>query len=71
MYFYVRYMLAYQTENGKRKPTRFSLIRLPSAHRANIVCPFVDEGKNGSYPLANGLNGLDHLCLNVFIARII
>jgi hypothetical protein len=27
-----------------------------------VVCPFVDEETNGSYPLANGLNGLVHLC---------
>ncbi len=48
------YILPFQTENGKRKPRRFSLILLPFAHRAN-----------GSYPFANGLNGLEglgHLC---------
>jgi hypothetical protein len=27
-----------------------------------IVCPFVDKVTNGSYPFANGLNGLAHLC---------
>jgi hypothetical protein len=43
-------MLMFQTENGKRKPGRFSLIGLPFAHPAN-----------GSYPFANGLNGLNGL----------
>ncbi len=28
-----------------------------------VVRPFVDEETNGSYPFANGLNGLAHLCL--------
>jgi hypothetical protein len=45
--------------NGKRKPRRFSLIRLTSAHRAN-----------GSYPFANGLNGLAHLCLYLSVPKI-
>jgi hypothetical protein len=42
-------------------------ICLPFAHRANgslsfVVCPFIDEETNGSYPFANGLSGLAHLC---------
>jgi hypothetical protein len=61
----------HQMENEKRKPRRFSLIRLPFAHRAKncfSFCPFIDEETNGSYPFANGLNGLNglnilaHLC---------
>ncbi len=45
--------------NGKRKrkPRRFSFIRLPFAYRANGSYPFA----NGSYPFANGLNGLAHM----------
>jgi hypothetical protein len=27
-----------------------------------VVCPFVDKLTNGTYPFANGLNGLAHLC---------
>jgi hypothetical protein len=27
-----------------------------------VVCQFVDEDTIGSYPFANGLNGLAHLC---------
>jgi hypothetical protein len=56
-------MLPFQTENGTRKPRRFSLIRLPLAHRANgfVVCPFVYDETNGRYPFANGLNELAHL----------
>jgi hypothetical protein len=26
-----------------------------------VVCPFIDEETNESYPFANGLNGLAHL----------
>jgi hypothetical protein len=61
----------HQMENGKRKPRRFSSIRLPFAHRAKnclSFCPFVDEETYESYPFANGLNGLNglnilaHLC---------
>jgi hypothetical protein len=49
-----------ETSNGKRKPRRFSLIHLPlvdrSCKRKFVVCPFVEEEINGSYPFANGLN---------------
>jgi hypothetical protein len=30
-----------------------------SCKRKFVVCPFVDEETNGSYPFANGLNGLN------------
>jgi hypothetical protein len=30
-----------------------------------VICPFLDKETNGSYPLANGHNGLAHLCLLV------
>ncbi len=36
-----------------------------SCQRKFVVCPFVDEKINRSYPFANGLNGLNglaHLC---------
>jgi hypothetical protein len=46
------YMYIYApVSNGKRKPRRLSLIRLPFAHRANgsfVVCPFADDETNGS-----------------------
>jgi hypothetical protein len=32
-----------------------------SCKRKLFVCPFVDEETNGTYPFANGLNGLAHL----------
>jgi hypothetical protein len=51
----------HQKENGKRKPRRFSLIRLPFAHRANGSLSYVRMLTNGNYPFANGLNGLAHL----------
>jgi hypothetical protein len=35
------YMLPFQTENGKWKPWRFSLIRIPFHHRANGSFSFV------------------------------
>ncbi len=35
-----------------------------------VVCPFVDEETNGSYPFANGLNGPAHLhMLTVLVFR--
>ncbi len=36
LYIYM-YLLPFQMEDGKRKPKRFSLIRLPFAHRTNTV----------------------------------
>ncbi len=50
--------------NGKRKPRRFSLIRLPFAHLANGSLSFVRlfRRTNGSYPFANGLNGQNRTC---------
>ncbi len=41
--------------------------------RKFVTCPFADKGTNGSYPFANGLNGLNglaHLLINVNVARI-
>ncbi len=57
------YIYIYIVSNGKQKPRQFPLIRLPFVHRANfVVSPFVDKETNGSYPFANGLNGLVNLC---------
>ncbi len=52
--------------NGKRKPRWFSFTRLPFAHHANgfVVCPFITEETNGSFPFSNGLNRLGHLWLS-------
>jgi hypothetical protein len=52
---------------GKRKSRRFSLSFIISTQCSQkfVVCPFIDEETNGSYPFANGLNrlyGLAHLC---------
>ncbi len=57
-----------QTENRKRKLAIFLnpfTICLPCKQKF-VICPFVDEETNGSYPFANGLNRLNghtHLCL--------
>ncbi len=32
-----------------------------------VVCPFVVEDTNRSYPFANGLNGLAHLCFKPYL----
>jgi hypothetical protein len=55
-------------ENGKKKHRQFSLIHLLFAHCETEVCRllFVDKETNGSYPFANGLNGiigLARLCI--------
>jgi hypothetical protein len=50
-------------ENGKQKPSRspdvfFNLFTVCSLYKWNfVVCLFVDEETNGSYPFSNGLNG--------------
>ncbi len=54
----------HQTEKGKRKPRRFSLICVTicsPCKRKFVVCLFVNEETNASYPFANGLNGLNGL----------
>jgi hypothetical protein len=50
-------------ENGPRRffLNPFTVCKL--CKRKFVVCPFVDEETNGSYPFANGLNALSHLCL--------
>ncbi len=55
------------SSNGKRKPRRFSLIRLQFPHSANgsfsFVCLFTK--KQRKFPFSNGPNGLNelaHLC---------
>jgi hypothetical protein len=61
-------METWRHQTGKRKPRRFSLVRLPFAPCANgslSFVRFVDEETNGSYPIADGLNGLVHLCLQL------
>jgi hypothetical protein len=57
--------VVFKKPNRAQKHRRFSLISLPY-----IVCLFVDEETNGSYPLANGLNGLAHLCAYVILVPI-
>jgi hypothetical protein len=45
-------------DQGKRT----SVFRFPYVVQTEIVvCPFVYEETNGSYPFANGLNGLNRL----------
>ncbi len=50
-------------ENGKRKTEAQAIFRNPftvfsSCEQKLIVCLFVEEETNGSYPFANRLNGL-------------
>ncbi len=50
--------------NGKRKPMRLFTV-CSSWKRKFVICPFVHEETNRSYPFANGLNGQNgcaHLC---------
>jgi hypothetical protein len=49
----------HQMENGN--PGDFPLSVYLLLIFQTEVCPFVDEETNGSYPFANGLNGLAHL----------
>jgi hypothetical protein len=48
--------------NGKRKKKAQAIFLNPftvcsSCKRKFVVCPFVDEETNGSFPFADGLNG--------------
>jgi hypothetical protein len=58
-----KYIWPFQMEN--RSPCNFPVnpfIVCSSCKRKFVVCPFVYEETNRSYPFANGLNGLAHLC---------
>ncbi len=60
-------MLLFQTENGRRKPRLFSLIRLSFAHHADGSLSFSRlftkkySTVSGSYPFANRINELNRL----------
>ncbi len=60
------YMLLFQTENGKRESRHFLPLLVM---QTEVVCLFLNEETNGSYPFANRLNGLNrlngfsHLCI--------
>ncbi len=61
------YMLLFQTENGKWKPKRFSLIRLMVVCHLS-VCWWRNKGKLSTVNELNGLNGVNglaHLCIQV------
>jgi hypothetical protein len=61
-------MLLFQTGNGKRKPRRLSLIRLPFAHHANESLSFVRLlMKKQTSPFANGLNRLARLWIEFML----
>jgi hypothetical protein len=50
-----------QTGNGNPGEFPFNLLAIfSSCKRKFVVCPLVDEETNGSFPFANGLNGLAH-----------
>ncbi len=58
-------MLPFQTENGKSEAQAIFLnpfIVCSSYKRKCFLCLFVYEETNGSYPFANGVNVLAHLC---------
>jgi hypothetical protein len=59
--------LKYQTENGNPCDFLNLFTICSSCKRKFVVCPFVDEETNESYPFANGLNGIAHLCLHLRI----
>jgi hypothetical protein len=52
-------MLPIQTENGSPGDFPQSVYRLQMCKQKFVICPFVDEEDNGSYPFANRLNGLN------------
>jgi hypothetical protein len=50
-----------KSSNEKGSPSNFtsSVYRLRIMKWKFVICLFVDEETNGSYPFANGLNGPD------------
>jgi hypothetical protein len=62
MYIYLylyRNMLPFLMENESPGKIFFTLLTVCSSCKGKfVVCPFVDEETNGSYPFANKLNGL-------------
>jgi hypothetical protein len=53
----VRVCAAFQTETRASFPNPFTVLSTCKV----VVCPFVGEETDGSYPFENGLIGLDHL----------
>ncbi len=47
-----------KTKNGAQATFLNPFTVCSACERKFVVCPFVDEETNGSYPFANGLNGL-------------
>ncbi len=64
-------MLPFQTENGSPGNFPKSVYRFYSSFKRKfVICPFVNEQTNGSYPSANRLSRLNvvaHLCMCMYI----
>jgi hypothetical protein len=67
----LKYGRGQETGNGKQNaeaqeifPNPFTVCK--SCKRKFVVCPFVDDETNGSYPFANGLTDLPITRLNIF-----
>ncbi len=52
-----------KTENGAQATFLNPFTVCSSCKRKFVLCLFVYEETNGSYPFSNGLNGLAHLCI--------
>jgi hypothetical protein len=69
-------LMLYKKSNRKREPqaiffNQFTFCSL--CKRKLVVCSFVDQETNGSYPFANGLNRLNrltHLWSPVYLRRV-
>jgi hypothetical protein len=57
--FYWGILKFYEKKTGKLRTEAQAVTVCSLCKQKFVVCPFVDEETNGSYPFANGLNGLN------------
>ncbi len=58
---YIHCRFKWKMESGSPGDFSYSIYHLLIVKLKFIVCPFVAEETNGSYPFANGLNRLNEL----------
>ncbi len=65
MYTYIYIYAAVSTENGSQGDFPYSVYLLLIVQTE--VCRLSDKVTNRSFPFSNGLNGLAHLCLYLYV----
>ncbi len=62
-------MLPFQTENESPGNVLNPFTVCSPCKRNFVVCPFADENTNRSYPLANGLHGINGINESAYLAN--